>query len=71
VYPSAGRPDGPAHLDLSSTKVNEGMPLQDSEKLAWNARVSNMPDVELTRRGLTRQQLRLTMYGANTLHPKP
>jgi hypothetical protein len=56
-----------ALLDAVRTKVNEGVPLQDSEKLAWNARVTNMPDAELAQRGLTRQQLQLTMYGANTL----
>ena len=56
-----------ALLDSVRTKVNGGVPLQDAEKLAWNARVANMPATELERLGLTAKQLGLTTYGLNTL----
>ena len=56
-----------ALLDSVRTKINGGVRLQDAEKLAWNARVANMPVTELARLGLTAKQLGLTTYSLNTL----
>ena len=56
-----------ALLDSVRTKINGDVRLQDAEKLAWNERIANMPAAELTRLGLTANQLGLTKYGINTL----